>query len=123
MLHENISEEKILSALKICGLENFDTDSEIGEDGENLSGGERNRLQIALAVAADAEILILDEPTAGLDKICAEKLIDNLIEYADKKNRTLIIITHDSNHFDIPMTIFNITGGKNFENEWSAGTA
>jgi ATP-binding cassette subfamily C protein/ATP-binding cassette subfamily C protein CydC len=97
MLHENISDEKILSALKICGIENFDIDSPIGEDGANLSGGERNRLQIALAIAKDADILILDEPTAGLDKICAEKLIDNLIETT--KNRTLIIITHDSNYF------------------------
>lgn len=99
ILHENISDEEILSAIKLCGLENFDIDAPIGEDGENLSGGERNRLQIALAMAKDAEILILDEPTAGLDKNRAEKLISNLINDADKKNRTLIIITHDSNYF------------------------
>ena len=97
ILHENISDEKILSALKIVGLENFDIDVPIGEDGANLSGGERNRLQIALALAKDAEILILDEPTAGIDKARAEKLVGNLIEAT--KNRTLIIITHDSNYF------------------------
>ena len=97
MLHGNILEEEILSALKLCGLENFDIDSPIGEDGENLSGGERNRLQVALAVAKNAEILILDEPTAGLDKNLADKLITNLIEAT--KNRTLIVITHDSNYF------------------------
>lgn len=99
IMHENITDEEILSALRTCELENFDIDVTIGEDGANLSGGERNRLQIALAIANDAEILILDEPTAGLDKICAEKLIANLISYVDKKNRTLIIITHDSNYF------------------------
>ena len=97
MFRENISDEEILSALKLCGLENFDIDSAIGEDGASLSGGERNRLQIALALAAEPDILILDEPTAGLDKICAEKLVENLI-FATK-NRTLIIITHDSNYF------------------------
>ncbi len=97
MLHENISDEKILAALKICGLENFDIDAPIGEDGANLSGGERNRLQVALAIATDADILILDEPTAGLDKRRAENLIANLIDAT--KNRTLIIITHDSNYF------------------------
>ena len=97
MLHENISDEKILSALKICGLEDFDIDAPIGEDGEKLSGGERNRLQVALALAQDADILILDEPTAGLDKNRADKLIENLIDAT--KNRTLIIITHDSNYF------------------------
>ena len=97
ILHENITDEEILSALKIVGLENFDINSTIGEDGANLSGGERNRLQIALAMAKDAEILILDEPTAGIDKARAEKLVRNLIEAT--KNRTLIIITHDSNYF------------------------
>ena len=56
-------------------------------------------MQVALALAQDAEILILDEPTAGLDKSRAEKLIANLIVDADKKNRTLIVITHDSNYF------------------------
>ena len=99
MLRENISDEEILSALKLCGLEDFEIDLAIGEDGENLSGGERNRLQIALALAQDAEILILDEPTAGLDKNRAEKLIADLIDAAQKKNRTLLIITHDSNYF------------------------
>lgn len=96
MLHENISDEKIFSALKLVKLEDFDIDAPIGEDGANLSGGERNRLQVALAVASDADILILDEPTAGLDKNRAETLIQNLIAL---KNRTLIIITHDSNYF------------------------
>ena len=99
MLRENISDEEILSAMKLCGLEDFEIDSTIGEDGANLSGGERNRLQIALAITQDAEILILDEPTAGLDKSRAEKLIADLIDAAQKKNRTLIIITHDSNYF------------------------
>ncbi len=97
MLNENISDEEILAALRVVGIENFDIDATIGEDGANLSGGERNRLQIALALAKDAEILILDEPTAGIDKARAEKLIANLI--ASTKNRTLIIITHDSNYF------------------------
>lgn len=97
MLHGNISEEKILAALKVSGLENFDLDANIGENGAKLSGGERNRLQIALALASEPDILILDEPTAGLDRRRAEKLVENLI--LATKNRTLIIITHDSNYF------------------------
>ena len=97
MLRADITDEKIFSALKICGLDGFDINTPLGEDGANLSGGERNRLQVALAIAQDTEILILDEPTAGLDRVRADNLIANLI--AHEKNRTLIIITHDSNYF------------------------
>ena len=96
ILHADITDEKIFSALKVVGLDGFDIDVPIGEDGANLSGGERNRLQVALAVASGAEILILDEPTAGLDKIRADNLIANL---PTAPTSTLIIITHDSNYF------------------------
>ena len=96
IFHDNISDAEILAALKICHLDNFDIDAHIGEDGANLSGGERLRLQIAIAIAKNPDILILDEPTAGLDKNLAEKLLADVIDDANKKNRTLIIFTHDA---------------------------
>ena len=95
----DVSDEKISDALKLCGLDGFDVDSEVGFDGAKLSGGERNRLQIALAVATEPDVLILDEPTAGLDKSRAESLVAALVDDCRKKNRTLIVITHDSNYF------------------------
>ena len=42
------------------------------------------------------DILILDEPTAGLDKNLADKLLADVIDDANKKDRTLIIFTHDA---------------------------
>ncbi len=95
----DVSDEKISDALKLCGLDGFDVDSEVGFDGAKLSGGERNRLQIALAVATEPDVLILDEPTAGLDKSRAESLVAALVDDCRQKNRTLIVITHDSNYF------------------------
>lgn len=94
IMHENISEAEIIRVLKICQLENFDIDMAIGENANFLSGGERLRLQIALAIANNPDILILDEPTAGLDKNRADNLIDSIIKNS-ADNQTLIVITHN----------------------------
>lgn len=88
---------KMAEALKICQLENFELDAVLGEDGAEISGGERVRLQTALALAKNPDVLILDEPTAGLDRVRAENLVDAVIADSTKKNRTLIVITHDLN--------------------------
>ena len=106
IFHENISDEEILSALKICRLENFDIDAPIGEDAASLSGGERGRLQIALALAKNPDVLILDEPTAGLNRELSENLIAAIIDDAEKNFRTLIIITHDAEIFNNQLANF-----------------
>ena len=106
IFHENISDEEILAALKICQLENFDINAPIGEDAANLSGGERGRLQIALTVAKNPDILILDEPTAGLNKNLAENLINVVVDNSTQNNRTLIIITHDAKLFGAQLETF-----------------
>ena len=95
ILYPNITEEEIIRVLRICQIDGFDLDREIGENGTKISGGERNRLQTALALAAESDILILDEPTAGLDKITATNLIKSIITEMNEKDRTLIVITHD----------------------------
>ena len=60
-----------------------------------LSGGQRSRLLTALALAAEAEILLLDEPTAGLDAARGQRLIAAILEELDARDGTLIVITHD----------------------------
>lgn len=62
------------------------------EEGEDLSGGEKQKLSIARAYYHSGEILILDEPTAALDPISEYKIYQNIAKY--RKNQTTIFISH-----------------------------
>ena len=64
----------------------------LGEAGATLSGGQARRIAIARALLKDAPILILDEPTEGLDPTTAAELLDTLDQAAEGK--TVILITH-----------------------------
>jgi ATP-binding cassette, subfamily B, bacterial len=65
----------------------------VGERGRLLSGGQRQRIALARAVLRDAPVLILDEPTAGLDPASAGRLMPRL--RAAMGDRAVILITHD----------------------------
>lgn len=95
MMSPGISQDEIYDVLSECQLNGFDIDAYIGENGARLSGGERCRLQTAIAMAVSSDILILDEPTAGLDRVTTNKLMARVIDDCNKKHRTLIVITHD----------------------------
>ncbi|QQK74363.1 energy-coupling factor transporter ATPase [Salicibibacter cibarius] len=61
----------------------------------NLSGGQMRRVAIAGVLAADPEVLILDEPAAGLDPAGHRALLDVLKDWHDKHGLTTILVTHD----------------------------
>ncbi|MEL7027255.1 MAG: ATP-binding cassette domain-containing protein [Pseudomonadota bacterium] len=61
----------------------------------SYSGGERQRIAVARAMAADPPVILADEPTANLDREAANHLIDDLMALADR-NRTVIIVSHDA---------------------------
>lgn len=67
-------------------------DTVIGRDGQLLSGGERQRLAIARALLKEAPVLLLDEPTAGLDPAAEQQVMAAI--YGMPKNKSLILITH-----------------------------
>jgi len=67
-------------------------DTQVGEAGVALSGGEARRLAIARALLKDAPVLVLDEPTEGLDAPTARSLIRNLTAWG--RDRSLLLITH-----------------------------
>lgn len=60
-----------------------------------LSGGEKQRVFIALFLSFNPSVLMLDEPTAALDGPTAIELLDNIISFCKSKNITLIVVSHD----------------------------
>ena len=67
-------------------------DTMVGERGVTLSGGQRQRIAIARAVIRDTPILILDEPTAGLDAVSEQAVMEALERLM--KGRTSVVIAH-----------------------------
>lgn len=61
-----------------------------------FSGGERQRVAVARALAHSPAVILADEPTASLDRASADQLIDDLLEVAAEGGRTLIAVTHDA---------------------------
>ncbi|MGL5876257.1 MAG: peptidase domain-containing ABC transporter, partial [Xenococcaceae cyanobacterium] len=98
--HPFLSFEEIVSACKIVGADEFikqlpdGYQTILGEFGANISGGQRQRLAIARAIATDPPILILDESTGALDPVSETQVLDKLLR--SRQGKTTILITHRS---------------------------
>jgi ABC-type multidrug transport system fused ATPase/permease subunit len=99
------SEDELFEALRRAQLADWvrtlpdGLDTLVGEDGSRLSGGQRQRLVLARALLADAPVLVLDEPTAHLDRDTAEALIRDT--FAAAGDRTVLLITHRGEGLDL----------------------
>ncbi len=95
---EDASPEQLWAALEVAGLAVFVESlpeglrTQVGEAGVMLSGGEARRLCLARVVLRDAPIVILDEPTAGLDRDTENKVMRNLDHWLG--GRSALIVTH-----------------------------
>jgi ATP-binding cassette subfamily C protein CydC len=77
----------------IAGIDVADRYQEnVGENGGEFSGGERQRLALARAVLADPSVLLLDEPTEGLDGRHADKVLASILDHA--REQTVVLVTH-----------------------------
>lgn len=83
--------EKVHQAIKQVGMERY-TYQNIGD----LSGGQQQRVFIARALVGEPELLILDEPTVGVDFKNVERFYEILHELNTKQNLTLLLVTHDT---------------------------
>ncbi len=95
--NENITEEQMIKALKTAQAYDFimengeGLDRTVGQDGKNFSGGQRQRLTIARALAGDPEIMILDDPASALDPATDAALRHSIA--AGKGDSTIVIVS------------------------------
>jgi len=78
-------------------LEDFNLEPEriLDAHQHNLSGGEKQRAMLALSLVFDPEVVILDEPAAGLDLLVQRNILSLLYEIKDEHDLTLVMISHD----------------------------
>ena len=89
-LSEDEIKKRVIESAEFVGLPL----SYLNKNPFDLSGGEKRRVAIAGILAMRPEILILDEPAAGLDPIGKEKIQQLILRYRDTTNKTVIIVSH-----------------------------
>jgi len=82
--------EKVRTLLQSVGL-----DKDLEKMPSEISGGMRKRVGLARALALDPEIMLFDEPTAGLDPITAAEIGELIKKLRDERHTTSIVVTHD----------------------------
>jgi ATP-binding cassette, subfamily C, bacterial CydC len=89
-----LDDDALLAALAVAGLDpaELPLGRVVGEDGASLSGGERRRLLVARALLRVPPVLLLDEPTEGLDPAAADSLVARLLERAGPAS--VVLVTH-----------------------------
>ncbi|WP_165423351.1 thiol reductant ABC exporter subunit CydC [Ktedonosporobacter rubrisoli] len=106
------TEEELYNALRQAQLHDFvqalpqKLETIIGEQGHTLSAGERQRLAIARAFLKDAPLLILDEPSANIDALNEQSILQAL--QALRQNRTVLLITHRSSLLEMADMLLEI---------------
>ena len=83
-------ERRVLAAIEAVGLD----ESVLDKSPFALSGGQKRRVAIAGVMAMEPEVLILDEPTAGLDPRGRESILQMLREYHERRGSTVVLVSH-----------------------------
>ncbi|HWS41675.1 MAG TPA: energy-coupling factor transporter ATPase [Pseudoflavonifractor sp.] len=83
-------DRRVREAARFVGL----NDETLEKSPFELSGGQKRRVAIAGVIAMEPSVLILDEPTAGLDPVGVENILRNIHDYHAAKNATIILVSH-----------------------------
>lgn len=112
----NISKELVWSACQNASLTKWietlpdGLDTNVGERGNQVSGGQAQRIQIARALCKNAPVILLDEPVSALDQDTGYCVLDTLRKLTD--GRTVIHVTHHRETLDDSYTIYRMEGGR-----------
>ena len=110
------SREAIIEAAKKASIHDFimklpkGYDTEVGELGDTLSGGEKKRIGIARAFLHDSPLILMDEPTSNLDSLNEGIILKSLREAAEKK--TVVLVSHRKSTMNIVDTVFEMKDGR-----------
>ena len=108
--------EEIMEAAKKASIHDFimtlpnGYDTEVGELGDTLSGGEKQRIGIARAFLHDSPMLLLDEPTSNLDSLNEGIILKSLKE--ESKGRTAVLVSHRESTMGIADDVYHMDAGR-----------
>lgn len=108
--------EEIMEAAKKASIHEFimtlpkGYDTEVGELGDTLSGGEKQRIGIARAFLHDSPLLLLDEPTSNLDSLNEGIILKSLKE--DTTRRTVVLVSHRVSTMNVADVVYEMENGR-----------
>ncbi len=86
-----VNDDKLMDILKTVHL-----NKALIDDAEKLSGGEKQRLALGRVLLLNPDVFLLDEPSSSLDENTEKIIIEQLVNYTQKNNKTLIMVTHSN---------------------------
>ena len=110
------SREELMEAAKKASIHDFimtlpkGYDTEVGELGDTLSGGEKQRIGIARAFLHECPIILLDEPTSNLDSLNEGIILKSLKESAEKK--TVVLVSHRVSTMNVADVVYEMENGR-----------
>ena len=104
---QNLTEQKLHELLSDLGLLEL-----LKKYPNKLSGGQKQRVAIARALYTEPDYILADEPTAALDTDRSMKVIELLRDLAHKRNKIIIVVTHDLRLKDMADKVYQIIDGK-----------
>jgi len=117
LARDGLTDQEMIAALTEVKLWSTFSDREglntsLGDYGEAISGGEATRLALARLLLANFEVLILDEPTASLNRDLAQAIVQDIISAAREHGKTAIFISHDAEVLDRCEKVFEVSASR-----------